>query len=370
MKKQKTPSIEYKEQFQKLKSELTQKSGIYKISFVNSNKIYIGSAVNLFNRCFYKHYIPLIENYHGNKKLQNYWDKLDGKNNSKFEVLEFCEKEKLIEREQFYLNTLLFAKEYLNSKFEDRRFEELGLNNAPIAESSLGFKHGRESLEQISNSISALWQKEEYRDKFTEMHSNEEYQKFRGECISKSFDENSSREKISEALKKFYENNPEAKRNIKDIMNSQEYHDLISKKIKDKWNEEEYRNKHIETRKEGSEFRKNVSNGIKEKWKDENYRKVLTQKLSDKDMIAKRNIKTKETKSKEDYENSWFRGIIFTDSISGEVTRFKSIKDADEKMKIKWNKNNVAIVYYILNNHKNYLGGKWEYEDANRKSRK
>lgn len=370
MKKYSTPSIKYRGQFQKLKNELTNQSGIYKISFANSNKIYVGSAVNLFNRCFYKHFVPLIENCHVNKKLQNYWNKLDGKSNSKFEVLEFCEKEKLIEREQFYLDTLLFAKEYLDSKFEDRRFEELGLNNAPIAENSLGFKHGRESLEQMSESITNLWQKDEYRNKFVEMHSNEEYQKFRGERVSKAFDENGSREKISKGRKKYFENNPEAKENLSKIMNSEEYHELLSKKSKDKWNDEEYRHKQIEMRKEGSEFRKNVSEGVKDKWKDENYRNLLIEKFNDKEMIAKRNQKTKETKSKEDYTNSWFRAVLFTDQFTGEKTVFKSVKDAEEKMKKKWGKESVAITYYILKNHKNYLGGKWEYEDPNRKSRK
>lgn len=82
------------------------KSGIYKIINIITitNNIYIGSAIYLKSRKS-GHFYNLIKNKHHNKKLQNSFNK-HGKENFIFEVLEFCEKENLITREQHYLDTL------------------------------------------------------------------------------------------------------------------------------------------------------------------------------------------------------------------------------------------------------------------------
>jgi group I intron endonuclease len=79
-------------------------SGIYKIVNLTNNKIYIGSSKNLYNR-YSTHKCKLKYNNHVNKHLQSSYNKY-GKDNFIFEVLETCTKDKLIEREQYYIDTL------------------------------------------------------------------------------------------------------------------------------------------------------------------------------------------------------------------------------------------------------------------------
>lgn len=79
-------------------------TGIYKISNSINSNIYIGSATSLYGR-YWQHKSLLSRNKHYNKKLQNFVNKYGiGKIN--FSVLEFCNVENLIIREQEYLNKL------------------------------------------------------------------------------------------------------------------------------------------------------------------------------------------------------------------------------------------------------------------------
>jgi len=79
-------------------------SGIYQIQSKSNNKIYVGSAVNLRGRKQH-HFQDLKHNKHHSIYLQRHYNKY-GKDDLQFSILEFCEKEKLIEREQFYIDTL------------------------------------------------------------------------------------------------------------------------------------------------------------------------------------------------------------------------------------------------------------------------
>lgn len=56
----------------------------------------------------------------------------------------------LCKYEQFYLNTLLFAQEYVNNN--DYRFKKFGYNNAPIAGNNFGVKHTKEARKRMSES--------------------------------------------------------------------------------------------------------------------------------------------------------------------------------------------------------------------------
>ena len=118
------------------------KSGVYQIRNIKSNKIYIGSAFLLGNRKW-KHFKDLILNKHCNQKLQNAYNKY-GKENFVFEILELCEKPFLLEKEQFYLNTILHADE------DDLYFEQHGYNILRVANNSAGFKHSEETKKKIS----------------------------------------------------------------------------------------------------------------------------------------------------------------------------------------------------------------------------
>lgn len=109
-------------------------SGIYLIYNTKSRKSYIGSAVNIYNRIFgsssYSHLKSLSKNRHSNKHLQNAYNKY-GVSVFTFRILETCDKEKLLEREQFYLDTWLFAKDPI-------KFAKKAYNICPTAGSPLG----------------------------------------------------------------------------------------------------------------------------------------------------------------------------------------------------------------------------------------
>ena len=108
----------------------TATSGIYQIKNICTNKFYIGSALNIEKRKN-EHFNLLLRNRHFNSHLQNAWNKY-GEENFKFEILEECEREKLIEKEQYYLDTLKPL-----------------YNICKIAGSSLGIKRSTETIEKL-----------------------------------------------------------------------------------------------------------------------------------------------------------------------------------------------------------------------------
>jgi hypothetical protein len=72
------------------------------IKNIKNNKIYVGSSVNINNRrC--KHFWMLENSIHDNEYLQKSFNKY-GKDSFKFEILENCEVDKLISRENFYID--------------------------------------------------------------------------------------------------------------------------------------------------------------------------------------------------------------------------------------------------------------------------
>jgi len=110
-------------------------SGIYQIELGNGH-FYVGSAANLETR-ERQHRSDLKSQSHCNKVAQRCWNKYGY---FKFSVLEECEKEALIAREQFYLDQHFF-----NPK---------NVNIAPVAGSSLGIIRSLETRAKIG-----AWQK-------------------------------------------------------------------------------------------------------------------------------------------------------------------------------------------------------------------
>lgn len=105
-------------------------SGIYKILNTITGKFYIGSAKNIAHR-WRVHRSDLKLQKHGSIIFQRSWD-LHGEKIFKFEIIELCEKEKLIEREQFWLD---WFKPY---------DPNIGYNINKFAGSRLGTKHTEE----------------------------------------------------------------------------------------------------------------------------------------------------------------------------------------------------------------------------------
>lgn len=75
--------------------------GIYKITNLVNNKVYIGQSIDVESR-FYAHLYMLRNKVHYNSHLQNTWDKY-GENNFKFEIIEECRYELLDDREKYYI---------------------------------------------------------------------------------------------------------------------------------------------------------------------------------------------------------------------------------------------------------------------------
>lgn len=98
-----------------------------------NGKSYVGSGVNLTKRL--RSYFNINELNRNSRPIQDALLKY-GYKNFTLEILEYCPKTKLIEREQFYLDLLI--PEY---------------NILKYAYSLLGFKHSQESIEKLKAKI-------------------------------------------------------------------------------------------------------------------------------------------------------------------------------------------------------------------------
>jgi len=126
-------------------------SGIYQIKSKLNGKVYVGSAINLRGRR-YGHFGNLKNKNHCNIHLQNHYNKY-GDADLQFSILKFCEKEKLIEYEQFYIDTL-------NPKF----------NICQIAGSILGIMRSKETKQKMSAAGMGRYCSEETKQKLRISH--------------------------------------------------------------------------------------------------------------------------------------------------------------------------------------------------------
>lgn len=77
-------------------------SGIYQIKNLINNKVYIGSSFNIKERIS-GHKLKLRKNIHDNIYLQKSYNKYSI-NNFEFKIIEFCDRELLGSRENYYIN--------------------------------------------------------------------------------------------------------------------------------------------------------------------------------------------------------------------------------------------------------------------------
>ena len=158
--------------------------GIYRILSTLNGKFYIGSSYSLKIRK-QNHLLDLKNGRHDNTYLQKHADKY-GINDLCFKIVELCPKEKLIEREQYYIDTL-----------------KPEFNIALIAGSNLGIKHTKESKQRHAVAL-------------RKRIKNETPQEYKIRCQKcreirlkslKEFPEQNA--KISEGLKRYYKKHPE-----------------------------------------------------------------------------------------------------------------------------------------------------------------
>ena len=118
---------------------MTNASGIYAILQLSTGRHYVGSAVQLRRR-FGRHQYDLAAKRHHNLKLQRAWDK-HGKSDFRFDVLEECHQDALIEREQFWLDQ---TKPFFNILRQ--------------AHSGAGYKHSEDAKKLMGAKSKARWE--------------------------------------------------------------------------------------------------------------------------------------------------------------------------------------------------------------------
>lgn len=188
------------------------KSGIYKIINIINNLFYIGSAIDIKKRIL-RHSFDLKRGIHANSHLQRAWDKY-GKENFIFEVVEYCEPNKLLEREQFWIDFEEVCKKGYNiqpfvgsnkglamSEETKEKIRSKLINN----KNCLGHKHTEETKAKIGDIHRGKKQTIEHINKLRETRKNREVshetrQKISNAHKGRIFSEE-TRQKISSALK-------------------------------------------------------------------------------------------------------------------------------------------------------------------------
>lgn len=122
------------------------KSGIYRIVNLKTGRMYIGSAQDLKERKI-NHFSMLRNNKHSSIILQRAYNKAEDKGIFEFQILEYCKKDRLIERENHYLITLCKAKDYIDKVNKD--FLKLSYNILPVASEGFSGRHRPESIQKM-----------------------------------------------------------------------------------------------------------------------------------------------------------------------------------------------------------------------------
>lgn len=152
------------------------KSGIYKITNIKNNKIYIGSSVNIATRIT-RHKVDLKRNMHPNTHLQRSFNK-NTENTFVYEVIEYCDADRLLSLEQRYIDEL-------NPEY----------NMCKQARSVLGIKRSNKTKKRLSKALLGRKLTEEHKEKlsiakigttriFTQDHKNKISAALKGRTMS------------------------------------------------------------------------------------------------------------------------------------------------------------------------------------------
>lgn len=128
-------------------------SGIYTITHVSSGRVYVGSAINIYQRWSSHRSSFNKENGKGTPYLRQVWRK-HGADAFRFDIVELVDdKSRLIEREQYWIN-------YYGSANRDK-----GFNIAPKAGSLLGIKQSQEAINKRVEKIRGQKRSDEFKRK-------------------------------------------------------------------------------------------------------------------------------------------------------------------------------------------------------------
>lgn len=136
-------------------------SCIYSIVNLTNDKLYIGSAIDWIDR-WRLHKLHLNRNTHHSILLQRSWN-IHGEENFAFNIIEFVEKENLLEREKYWIEKL------------DVCNPQLGYNLCKVARNRLGVKASEETRLKLSLSHQGKKPSEETRRKMSESKIGNKY---------------------------------------------------------------------------------------------------------------------------------------------------------------------------------------------------
>ncbi len=142
-------------------------SGIYEIRNMINQNVYYGSTKNVRIR-WANHRKLLKKKKHHSRHFQRAWNKY-GVHSFEWKIIEECEpvKKILIAREQYWLDTIRFKDE---SGILGEINQKLSYNVCPIAKSTLGFHHSKESKEKMSRAKKGKPLTEEHKRNITKNH--------------------------------------------------------------------------------------------------------------------------------------------------------------------------------------------------------
>lgn len=124
-------------------------SGVYKITCLVNNKVYIGSSVNITKR-WHCHKSTLNKNRHHSKYLQNSWNKY-GVDHFEFKVLIYCDPH----------NNLYYEQKFIDHF--DASNKNFGFNMSPLVSSPTSGKSYKEKISKLRGSYKRYMWKGELR---------------------------------------------------------------------------------------------------------------------------------------------------------------------------------------------------------------
>ena len=141
-------------------------SGIYKITCLANGKVYIGQSSNLSKRIT-DHKWMFVKGNHKSIPLQEAYNQY-GPNNFTYEIVEYCPKEQLEERERFYLTQYGWPNpdKMFNVENGGNKGKKLGEETKEkIRQAHIGFKVSEETKRKISKTTTGKKLSEETRNK-------------------------------------------------------------------------------------------------------------------------------------------------------------------------------------------------------------
>ena len=140
-------------------SDITKKSGIYKILNNITGKYYIGSSQNMYKRCIH-HRARLRLGKHSNKYLQSAWNK-HGESAFTYHTVEFVEINSLLLKEQCYLEECKNNKDTNYNLAYDayaptrgmRHTDEMKLKLSKLKKGKVPYKATEQSRSRLSKTL-------------------------------------------------------------------------------------------------------------------------------------------------------------------------------------------------------------------------